>query len=1561
MKKVWLRICSLVLVIAMTVNILPLTVMAEQNQSGDSSSAAPTGVEGGTIQTDEAFSNSKIVQENVDGRTEFSKEYLMDSGINMAVVYDYPVHYEEDGTWKEIDNTLIINSDNTFTNTDGVWNVSFPQTISGNNQVRIKKDGYTLSFGMAGELRTQGNLEIMSESEAPSNAQSTETQPADNINTGAIEEGMEPGISSEGLPTITEPVEAVTDTDTSKETIPTEAVLAVAALVETNPEETVTEETIPEETVPEETTPEETVPEETTPEETVPEETTPEETVPEESIPEITLPEETIPEATALEESVSGENIATEVFPSEQTRTVTIDGKTQVFGISEVKASKGQIQKLDLKEVLAVSEHKETILEKPASQLMYKAVYDNTDIQYDLVGNQVKESIIMQSYDSKLYGYQFILNTGDLIPVLEEDGHIDLYDPAKETIVMVMPAPYLEDNEFEYCHDIRVLLSGDKGEYVLTYMLPKQWLAEKDRSWPVVLDPVVEASLDGRNIQDVTVGTIKSYAYNHGILESGVCLKNGVQRFYVKYITLPALTSSDVILDAKLSLYKPHNSNENKTVEVHKVNSTWSSSSMTWSNKPGYDPIVEDYARVMAVGYYTWDVTDIVREWYVGENTGMMFKAPDSVEAVTSVANWAQFYSSDFGSAPYRPNLQIFFRNNNGLENYWDYTSSSAGRAGTGYINQYSGNLVWVHDDIGFGGNRMPVSISHIYNANDKTATTFGVGAGWRTNFNQRVYQWSSNTNYYVWEDADGTKHYFLKESSGVYKDEDGLELTLTNTGSDTSKYCIADKNGNKSYFDTYGRLRKQENNQATKSSIVVTYTTTSGYLIQSITDGAGRKYNFTYSNSLLSKISYVGTGTSEIAAISYGYSSGKLTTVTYKDGKKTTFAYGSNNLLTSATDIDGYKLAIAYNTTAAGQPNRVSKVSEFDGSVAGGVLNIEYAHNQTTLKDHNGNVQIIQFNNLGNTVAIQDGEGHAQYAKYAKNDADGTGKGNQLIASSKLQNTVSNLLADSSFESGTLWSAASGSRSIASSGYLGSKSLAVTGGRVNSSTFTVAAGASCTFSAYVKTTATGGSLALYAGGSAVATQTFPACSNWTRVEVNYTNASTSSKTLSAALQCASGQTVYMDCVQVEIAPTASRYNLIQNGDFRHSGSPAQNWTGTGLKSTDVRASASASAAPQLDKNAMKIVGDPVSAKKISQTIPVGGAAGDTYVVAGWALADSVPLNTEKEAREFGIRVIFNNTDGTKTTKVAQFNCDTNSEINWQYSAAAAVSKKAYSSITVEAAYDYNANTVYFDGIQLYKEQFSSSYTYDDDGNVTSVVDLQKQKTKYEYTNNNLTKETLPTGAVLTYAYDNYHNVTQATTDTGVVYKFTYDTYGNNTSVSIVSGSTTIKSTATYTSDGNRMVSATDATGKTTTYNYNANTNVLEWVKYPEDTDTTRTNYTYDSMYRMATAAATTDTGLALSAKYTYTDDMLTAIQTGSTTYTFGYGNFALRSNVKIGSRTLASYTYTSQNNYLDTLAYGNSDSVKYTYDKQGRVTKQTYEDGGDHQRHVVHYWVYLR
>lgn len=58
--------------------------------------------------------------------------------------------------------------------------------------------------------------------------------------------------------------------------------------------------------------------------------------------------------------------------------------------------------------------------------------------------------------------------------------------------------------------------------------------------------------------------------------------------------------------------------------------------------------------------------------------------------------------------------------------------------------------------------------------------------------------------------------------------------------------------------------------------------------------------------------------------------------------------------------------------------------------------------------------------------------------------------------------------------------------------------------------------------------------------------------------------------------------------------------------------------------------------------------------------------------------------------------------------------------VNWQYVADRIVAKKAYKSITISLLYSYNVNEVYFDGIQLFKEEFGHSYVYDSSG--TQVV-----------------------------------------------------------------------------------------------------------------------------------------------------------------------------------------------------------------------------------------------
>ncbi len=1428
MKKRFLRVCSMILIIVLLINMLPMGVFAEAFREAVADAEALKTLTPQSVQ---------VVDEIVERRTEFSKEFLLSSGLHMAVVYPEAVHFETENGWEDIDNTLIAKDDGTLTNTAGVWDVSFPQTLDKNESVTIDKDGYTLSFSMAGELSSTGAMRL----------------------------------------------------------------------------------------------------------------------------------------------------------------TATMDDTVQPLTLEEANPSAVQQKEADVSSLKEAAEYPETVPEKLQSGVTYNEVYEDTHITYDLDSNKVKESVILEAYKDTLQGYRYNLDVGEMIPVLGSDGQITLYDKAKENIVMVMPAPFLQDAAGEYNCDIQVQLEGSGSEYTMTYLLPTRWLAEETRAWPVVLDPVVTPELTTTNIRDITVFENESYwspstdklTNSWGMLQVGYYSTEGKTRTYLKYNNLPELTSSDVVVYASVHMYNADVENTGQLqTNVHKVNGTWTSESITWANKPGYDSNIEDYALVEAEGFYGWTITDIVRDWYATGNTGMLFKAPDSVEAA-AVTKYKQFISSDYTDyLPVKPTLQIVFRNNNGLEGYWDYTASSAGRAGTGYVNHFTGNMTWTRTDMGFGGNRAPVTISHVYNLNDVSdpdgsgnnsnnsgGNGFGMGIGWRTNFNQLIYRWNLDSSYYIWEDSDGTDHYFKQENS-VYKDEDGLELTLTDTGSGTRKYCIADKDGNHTYFDTQGRLSVIENNQATKSTISVAYNADGR--LSAVTDGAGRVYAFTYANGLLSRISYRGTGSRELTYVSFGYSNNRLTTVTDADGKSVTYTYDGNSLMRTASDIDGYKLTYTYNTVSeTWQPYRVLTVEEADGTTQGGKLTFAYGHNQTTITDHNGNQSILQFNDFGNLTCIQDDEGKAQFAEYAfhtddqkNSNTDPTAKGNQLRVSSDLQHTTASLITGGAMRSKADWytvglltkmsittaSSKTDTRSLLVETDIEILDVSEDGEYIYEEevgVFTwasIPAGATYTFSCYVKPTDLPVWLQAECGSDVVKSEIQPSSTSWQRMELTYTNTSAQEKNIKYSILSDTWGSFYVDCVQLEEGRTATRYNMINNGDF-NCGS-LTGWTANHCTSADGIATLSTSAAPQLDKTVIKVSGEATAAKTYTQTVYAKGKEGYTYILSGWAKGNAV-ANTQAEGihsetapkREFSINAVFNYSDGTTSDPfVAKLNSDCDL---WQYTATAVVAKKDFSSITVTLDYSYNVNTAYFDGIQMFRDEFGDCYTYDNDGKVVSVVDQDSKKYEYEYTANNLTKEIIDGTTEMTYTYDNYHNVITATDKANITYNFTYDTYGNNTAVSVTSGGKTTTSTAVYSSDGNRLVSTTNAMGKVTTYGYNAQTNVLDWVQYPEDTEDTRTEYTYDSMYRMATAACETDTNLALSAAYTYEDDRLTAITTPTTTYSMTYGKFGLRTEVSIGDQTLASYSYTNdRNNYLSSLDYGNGDSVDYTYDDKGRIVSQTYEDG---------------
>lgn len=152
---------------------------------------------------------------------------------------------------------------------------------------------------------------------------------------------------------------------------------------------------------------------------------------------------------------------------------------------------------------------------------------------------------------------------------------------------------------------------------------------------------------------------------------------------------------------------------------------------------------------------HTFDITNLVRKWYAGTNYGVMLKAESST--------YAQLRSSALGQTEtHRPLVIIDYISRAGLENYLSYEEHAAGRAGTGYVSLFNGNLIYEHQDTTAAGMLLPTSVSHVYNSCYSKKDAFGIANKWKTNYNQALWRETvSGIQYYVWLDEDGTEVYF--------------------------------------------------------------------------------------------------------------------------------------------------------------------------------------------------------------------------------------------------------------------------------------------------------------------------------------------------------------------------------------------------------------------------------------------------------------------------------------------------------------------------------------------------------------------------------------------------------------------------------------------------------------------------------------------------------------------------------------------------------------------------------------------------------------------------------
>ena len=893
----WRKVLSLARVLVLIFQMMPVSAFADDDVIiiGAEDTALSSANDELLAETQEAGVTSEITE--LRGKVE--KHFKLEDGTQLAVMYSDPVHYLEDGQWKDIDNALTL-AEAEYSYAANAGTV-LSETIAENGELRIVASGQEDAVSSV----TVEDAETVIEAE-------DETADDAVIVIGSADETVEDSVIVIGdEEQSAEDAEIVIEAE--DETVE-DAVIVIEAEEEAA-EEQQTEE--PSEIIIAGDGEEEPDSESTTGAEQSAVGSIGDETAA------VSQPENAV---VTVNESVytNTANSFRASFPKQfgpgSRVIVSQNGYTLSFGIetavqSETRRTGGSAAVL---EGTPLSENAyEAAVSSVQSALNYQGVFPGVDLSYELYSSTVKENIILKNLASTPETLYYIINAGGLTAVLGEDGSVEFKDG--EETVFTMAAPIMYDVNGEMSDAFSVSLQTlSSGEYRLVYTPDRDWLEDSRRQWPVVIDPAVSGHGGSGYILDAHVCSGKPYK-NYGgnwAMNVGYRGSYGICRAFIRWSTLPAISNSDVVLSANLYLQGQNLESGPVEVSAYPITGSWAPATVTWAAQPSYDAaekldfqIVHDSTRQI----YQWDITRLARRWYSEGISGLQPLTNLGVALISNKesaggTNYCELYAVE-GKYTVKPALTVQYISASGTEDYWDSTSQSIGRAGTVSVNNYSGSLTLTRTDLGYSGNRMPVQIAFTYNY-DYAGANIGYGRGWRMNYSHQIESKTiDNVQYYKWMDGDGTVKYFVN-SGGTWIDEAGQGYTLTVGGSSTSgvKYTITDKELNRLEFDDTGRLVYivDGKNSANKISIVYAISGSTHMAVSYILDGAGRKYAFSY-NSVVSGVmtscSYYGTGSTALETVNYSYSANRPTVVTYADGKTAQYVW-SNDMMATAKDI---------------------------------------------------------------------------------------------------------------------------------------------------------------------------------------------------------------------------------------------------------------------------------------------------------------------------------------------------------------------------------------------------------------------------------------------------------------------------------------------------------------------------------------------------------------------------------------------------------------------------------------------------------------------------------
>ena len=1084
--------------------------------------------------------------------------------------------------------------------------------------------------------------------------------------------------------------------------------------------------------------------------------------------------------------------------------------------------------------------------------------------------------------------------------------------------------------------------------------------------------------------------TLTAYSWNEGTMFSdtlhtvgmlegsdGVCR---ARRMYVK-LAIPTLPRNPRIKKAELKFTQMSGycgCAEPPKIGLYQVTGDITVGTCT----PTIASELIDFERIRSVDdrtvVYTFDITSLIDQINRGEsvNKGLLLKLINENDNCNSRATFAGTTDNT-----YAPTLCITYESNYGINTGYKTHTHDLGRFGQGSVDLQCGNLMFDAEEFSWGGNRMPVTIKHLYNSvlSDKQYTVdrsiglytadfsaMNLGYGWKLNLMQSMVSvnfWHEGVKCrgYVYTDENGIETYFKEGTKQCcdnaenccyfyYEDIDGSEMLY-----DPYKWTLK-KDQETYFFDAHGRLVGIED--VHKNRMDIHYTEDR---ITSVTDGAGRVFTFTYyEDGFLDSIT-APDGT----AIAYSYRDSYLTAIYYPDGREAFINYQGSK--PSELGIIDENINPFYKVGYTFTGDRLSKVTEFGAAngvfVPGVSTSYDYsvAAKRTVVETREpldrelGETAdtvvktVYTFDNEGNTVSeymYTEETGNIGVEKEAGGINPHGGDSTGVISN------INNLLLGHNFESFQGWATEPGShesfhilttaneryskfgrRTFQMQSYQG-ETMA---NGVYQDSIALSPG-DYTFSAYLRIgteDADNENIGAYirvtkADGTVLAESEHLSKYDTEFMRLIIPFALETEESVRVHILLDGKGTIYVDGAQLENNPYANPYNMLVNGNFEHetTGWEKSNYVNT-TSSTHFNM-----------KHSLKMKGNIDEVRTASQNVAVKSNRGtrETFTLSGWAKGNGV-VNREREGCEdaqFRLRAEIQYYDsvyqeyGTETY-TADFSSCTE---DWQL-ASVQFTKEKYRKvrhIRVFCDYSYNTGNAYFDDIQLIRNSIETGLSASDFSvESTGGADDEEESEALE-----VQEDTAPGFEEYT---DDYGNALTETTFTDGEFGTVYRAFG-------------------FSHTGNDLCSETDAKGNKTEYTVDEATSRNDEIT---DRCGNKTAYEYDNSGRTTKVISKEKDGTVLAdVSYTYDGfDNLTEIARGDgMKYALAYNEFHNLANIKVAGmdKPLVSYTYKNGNGRLKAITYANGHVMKATYNSIGQMIEEKWYASSDATVPMAHY-----